>query len=39
MPLRTGKLPPPVLQNLVLSRLGVTRPDVLVTLVWVKTRR
>ncbi|MHB1413800.1 MAG: AIR synthase family protein [Chloroflexota bacterium] len=30
MPLRTGKLPPSVLQSLVLSRLGVSRADVLV---------
>ncbi len=30
MPLRTGKLPPTVLQSIVLSRLGTTRADVLV---------
>ncbi len=30
MPLRTGKLPPAVLQSIVLSRLGTTRTDVLV---------
>ena len=30
MPLRTGKLPPAVLQSVVLSRLGATRSDVLV---------
>jgi hydrogenase maturation factor len=30
LPLRTGKLPPAVLQGLVLSNLGITRPDVLV---------
>lgn len=30
MPLRTGKLPPQVLQTLVLSDLGAKRPDVLV---------
>lgn len=30
MPLRTGKLPPAVLEGIVLSRLGPRRPDVLV---------